>query len=129
MTTRLLILAAATLGAGAAGLILRQYLSGVTLPRRFDVVDAGSRGERRVLVEFTSPYCIECHDAVPVLKAAARRNGADLALIDARDRPDLLKKYSIRTTPTVLAVSSDGRVLAGWTGKPAPAELEAALSG
>jgi thioredoxin-like negative regulator of GroEL len=67
-----------------------------------------------MLVEFTSPYCHECQIAYPLLQAASAAHNAPLAVIDAKDRPDLTAKYAIRTTPTILVVDRRGKVTSGW---------------
>ena len=114
LTARLLILL--TLG-GAATLVsftLRRYFAGAQLPSTFDRKDVGLQHRGPLLVEFTSPFCHECQLAFPVLQAASEAHDAPLAVIDAKDRPDLVAKYDIRTTPTILVVDEKDAVTTGW---------------
>lgn len=106
---------------------LRIYFGRGRVPIRFDPRDA-SNGGGALLVEFTSPYCYECKEAIPYLKAASLVHGARLEVIDARERPDLAQKYDIRHTPTILVVDRRGEVRGGWAGIPSSDELEAALA-
>ncbi len=111
---RLLIVGVLLFAASGAGLSLRRYLRNAQLPQNFDRRDVALAHRGPILVEFTSPYCHECQLALPVLEAASANHGAPLAVVDAKDRPDLATKYAIRTTPTVLVVDSQGRVTRGW---------------
>lgn len=110
---------------------LRAYFENAQVPMRFDRGDAGLNGpaeaRRPLLVEFVSPFCYECKVAMPILKAASIVHGTQLAVIDAKVRPDLASKYSIRHTPTILLVDGKGSVRAGWLGAPSDQELEEAL--
>lgn len=114
MVLRLVILCALLLLAGGAGLSVRRYLRNAQLPDNFDRKDVALSHRGPMLVEFTSPYCHECQVALPVLQAVSASHGAPLAVVDAKDRPDLTSKYAIRTTPTILVVNSRGRVTHGW---------------
>lgn len=110
---------------GAAS--LRLYFTRSTVPVTFDRTDAGVSTNGAFLVEFTSPYCYECKEALPLMKAASHVYGAPLAVIDAKDRPDLADKYEIRTTPTILVVDRSGRVTRGWLTSPPENELIEAI--
>jgi thioredoxin-like negative regulator of GroEL len=129
LSVRLAVLAAVCTAAGGATVGLRRYFSNGPLPLRFDRRDVDITRPGPMLVEFTSPYCHECQVALPLLEAASERHDAPLAVIDARDRPDLTTKYSIRSTPTILVVDHKGRVTRGWQTSPTEEELTAALSG
>ena len=129
LTVRLAVLAAVCTAAGGATVGLRKYFSGGELPSRFDRRDVNIHQPGTMLVEFTSPYCYECQIALPLLQAASERHDTPLAVIDARERPDLTTKYSIRTTPTILVVDHKGKVTRGWNTSPSEQELLAALDG
>lgn len=109
------------------GLAIRRYVGNATIPSRFDRRDVDIAQPGPVLVEFTSPYCHECQVALPVLQAAAQAHKVPLAVVDAKTRPDLTAKYSIRTTPTILVVDPGGKVTAGWFTSPAAQDLSSAL--
>lgn len=111
---RLFILLSVGGAATFTSFALRRYFSNAELPAKFDRSDVDFSHKGPMLVEFTSPYCYECQVAYPLLQAASAAHDAPLAVIDARDRPDLTAKYSIRTTPTILVVDRRGRVTTGW---------------
>lgn len=127
MIVRLLILG------GLSGLVLvtiaglRRYFGNAPIPRRIDLADFRA-GRAPALIEFTSPYCYECREALPLLKAASRLFETPLAVVDAKQQPELASKYAIRHTPTILVVDSKGSVRGGWLGIPPENELEAAIA-
>lgn len=124
---RLLVLAGLIASAWVAGALLRAYFRNSPIPTRFDRNDVGLGAAKALLVEFVSPYCYECKVALPLLKAATVVHGGSLAVIDARERPDLARKYEIRHTPTILVVDPRGVVRGGWLGVPPEQELESAV--
>lgn len=127
MVVRLAILAGVALAVSSAIVLLRRYFEGGKLPERFDPADLGLKRPAPALVEFTSPFCHECKVALPLLRAASLVHKTHLAVIDAKVRPDLARKYGVRHTPTILVVDGAGAVRAGWTETPPETELEAAL--
>lgn len=114
--------------AAIASLAMKRYFDKPDLPSRFDRADVDVADSGAMLVEFTSPFCFECQTALPVLEAAARSYSAQVAVIDARQRPDLTQKYSIRSTPTILVVNRQGRVTTGWKTSPSEPEVFRALA-
>lgn len=118
---------------GVAGLVwlsihwLRNYFADRHFPERFDRSDVGLNGSGALIVEFTTPYCYECKEALPILKAASVVHSSHLAIVDAADRPDLAVKYGIKTTPTILIVDRKGKVKSGWWTTPNETELAQAL--
>lgn len=126
MFVRLLILAGVGVVVAGAILSIRRYFGSTNLPSNFDLRDASGKGPA-ALIEFTSPYCYECREALPLLKAASAVFDVPLTVIDAKDRPELASKYAIRHTPTILVVDSRGTVRGGWLGVPPEDELENAL--
>ncbi|HVL51991.1 MAG TPA: thioredoxin family protein [Actinomycetota bacterium] len=125
---RLAILLAVGGGATFVSFALRRYFQNAQLPQRFDRKDVNLSQPGTMLVEFTSPYCYECQVAYPLLQAASAAHDAPLAVIDARERPDLTSKYAIRTTPTILVVDRRGKVTSGWLDEsPTEADLTQAL--
>jgi thiol-disulfide isomerase/thioredoxin len=114
LAIRLFILFSVGGAATFTSFALRRYFRSAELPAKFDRKDVDLSHKGPMLVEFTSPYCYECQVAFPLLQAASESHDAPLAVIDARDRPDLATKYSIRTTPTILVVDGRGRVTTGW---------------
>lgn len=110
-----------------AAAVVRGYFGSQRLPSRFDSTDVEISEGTALLVEFTSPYCYECKEVLPLLKAASRVFDTPLAVIDAKKRPDLASKYSIRSVPTILVVDTKGAVRHGWLSSPAESELIRAL--
>lgn len=124
---RFLVLLAVLFAAGAGSFALRRYVNKAPMPTRFDRKDVKMTDTGSMLVEFTSPLCYECQVAYPLLQAAAKTHGAALAVIDAKERPDLTAKYSIRITPTILVVDRRGKVTSGWFHSPSEHDLTSAL--
>src|SRR5690606_13462949 len=89
--SRLAILAAVGLVVWGIAFALRRYFSRAEVPLRFDRQDAGVGTKGAFVVEFTSPYCFDCEVALPVLQAASASFGAPLAVIDAKERPELAR--------------------------------------
>jgi thioredoxin-like negative regulator of GroEL len=114
LAIRLFILLSVGGAATFTSFALRRYFSNAELPARFDREDVDLAHRGPMLVEFTSPFCYECQVAYPLLQAASKAHNAPLAVIDAKDRPDLAAKYAIRTTPTILVVDRRGKVTTGW---------------
>lgn len=130
LLARLLVVGALGTVVAATAIALRAYFSSGKIPRVFDHSDVGADIERPLLVEFTSPFCHSCKVVLPVLKAASLVYSSDFALVDAKERPELIHKYGVRTTPTILVVEPNGWVRAGWQGHPpSDDELARALSG
>jgi thiol-disulfide isomerase/thioredoxin len=129
VVARLLILAGVGLVVWIAARSLRRYFDEARVPTRFDPtdveVDLGH--QRPLLVEFTSPFCYDCKLALPVLEELAETHSASLAVIDAKERPDLAAKYAIRRTPTILVVDVRGGIRGGWLGNPPQHEVESVL--
>ncbi|MBI2169897.1 MAG: thioredoxin family protein [Actinobacteria bacterium] len=71
-------------------------------------------GPNATWVVFTTEYCATCG---PVKERIARIDPtADLIEIDVADRPDLARRYHVRTAPTVLFAAANGRVHARFVG-------------
>lgn len=129
LAIRLFILLSVGGAATVTSFALRRYFQGAELPSKFDRKDVELTHKGPMLVEFTSPYCYECQVAYPLLQAASEAHGAPLAVIDAKDRPDLTSKYAIRTTPTILVVDRRGKVTKGWMDmSPSAEDLTEALA-
>lgn len=129
LAIRLFILLSVGGAATFTSFALRRYFSNAELPAKFDRKDVDLSHKGPMLVEFTSPYCYECQVAFPLLQAASSTHNAPLAVIDAKDRPDLTAKYAIRTTPTILVVDGRGRVTGGWLDtSPSESQITKALA-
>lgn len=114
LALRMLVLLTVGGAATLTSFALRRYFHSAELPQKFDCKDVQLSHRGPMLVEFTSPFCYECQVAYPLLQAASQTHDAPLVVINAKDRPDLAAKYSIRTTPTILVVDRKGKVTSGW---------------
>ena len=127
MIGRLLVLVATSALSLGAAYALRDWFRSARLPTRVDRRDLDVPDGRPALALFTSPYCHECQVALPILRQASQAHDTNLVVIDARQRPDLLAKYAIRATPTILVVDGTGGVTAGWHTSPSEQQLAAAV--
>jgi len=95
--------------------------------RGLDLRDLGVRGP--VIVQFSTRLCAPCKAAIPRLEEASRESGVPLVQVDVGDRPEIARRYGIRTVPTIVVARRSGDVLGSWAGMPADGEvLEAARS-
>ena len=60
----------------------------------------------REVLFFTQPGCPPCEEAKPKVEEL-RRKGVKITTINIRERPDLMRQYKIRSTPTFV-VLEDG---------------------
>jgi thiol-disulfide isomerase/thioredoxin len=97
-----------------------------------DVVDVAglgaSAGERATLLQFSSAFCAPCRVARRVLGEVAEMvDGVVHVEIDAESHLDLVRRFNVVRTPTVLVLDSDGRVVRRAVGAPRKADVIAAL--
>ena len=71
------------------------------------------RGDRTWLL-FTTPFCARCGPVEAQLREADP--GAHLVRIDATERPDLARRYHVRSAPTVFLADAGGTVRARLVG-------------
>jgi uncharacterized protein (DUF2236 family) len=64
-------------------------------------------GDRTWLL-FRTPMCATCGPAAARLRSLDP--GAEVVVIDAPDRPELVERFGIASAPTVLLATADGRV-------------------
>jgi hypothetical protein len=113
----------------AAALIAVVGLAAIWLRRRSPAhaarvepgdVGLGSRSGVGV-VGFSSPYCLPCQ----AWEAALVDAGIPFVKVDVGERPDLARRYGVRSTPLVLAVGlPGGEVLASFDDAPSDGEVE-----
>ncbi|MCW2882248.1 MAG: hypothetical protein JWQ95_6348 [Sphaerisporangium sp.] len=121
----------------AAGLIV-----GVTMRRRsgvaravrsdMDVVVAGDLGEelgeRATLVQFSTAFCQPCRATRRILsEVSGMVSGVRHVEIDAESRLDLVRRFDVMRTPTVLILDGAGRVIKKASGQPRKVDVIAAL--
>jgi hypothetical protein len=79
----------------------------------------GGRGI--AVVGFSTPYCLPCQ----AWEAALESSGIDFLKVDLAARPELARRYRIRSTPLVLAVRlPDGEVVAAYHDEPHDHEVK-----
>lgn len=122
---RLAVAALVLLGVYGAWLLWRRP------PRRLARADLGRVGIREpAIVQFSTASCGPCRAAVPYLEAEAERTGVAFRQIDVGERPDVARRFGIRTVPTIALTGRGGRVLRVWTEVPDHGELtDAAIPG
>ncbi|MFG2640607.1 TlpA family protein disulfide reductase [Streptomyces sp. NPDC048370] len=85
-------------------------------------------GERATLVQFSTAFCQPCRATRRTLaEVAGMVEGVGHVEIDAEERLDLVRKYDIVRTPTVLVLDRVGRVVVRASGQPRRADVIAAL--
>jgi thiol-disulfide isomerase/thioredoxin len=115
---RLAVAASVLLGVYGAWLLWRRA------PRRLARADLAGVGIREpAIVQFTTRACGPCKAAAPYLESAADRTGVAFRQIDVGERPDVARRFGIRTVPTIALTGRGGRVLRVWTGVPDHGEL------
>jgi thiol-disulfide isomerase/thioredoxin len=85
-------------------------------------------GERATLVHFSTAFCQPCRAARRVLgDVAAAVPGVEHAEIDAESRLDLVRRFGVLRTPTVLVLDAQGHVVRRASGAPRKEQVLAAL--
>ncbi|MGH2766857.1 MAG: thioredoxin family protein [Actinomycetota bacterium] len=115
---RLAVAAAVLLAVLGAWLLWRRP------PRRLGRAELAGLGIRGpAIVQFTTRYCAPCKAAAPHLQAAADETGIPFRQIDVGQRPEVARRYGIRTVPTITVTGRGGRVVGIWTSLPANGEI------
>lgn len=87
-------------------------------------LDLGALGiDGPAIVQFSTEYCAPCRAAAPLLEATARLAEVGYAEIDLGGHPELAGRYRIRSVPTVVVATADGRVVGSWVGVPGDGEI------
>lgn len=85
-------------------------------------------GERATLVHFSTAFCQPCRAARRVLgDVAAVVPGVEHAEVDAESRLDLVRRFGVLRTPTVLVLDAHGRVVRRASGAPRKDQVLAAI--
>ena len=149
MTGGLIALAVALTVATVTGLALRRRagrfrpvaIPGAAIPggapaqaparddRTLTAADLGTElGERATLVQFSTAFCAPCRPTRQILaQVAGMVPGVKHVDIDATSRLDLVRRFRIASTPTVLVLGSGGVIAKRATGLPRKADVIAAL--
>jgi thioredoxin-like negative regulator of GroEL len=117
------------IAAGVLSTLSTAYLLWKRPPRRLVALDLAELGvEGPALVQFTTRYCAPCRAVRPELEAAADRAAIRYTQIDVGERPEVARRYGVRTVPTIVIAARSGRVMGKWTGLPGDGELSAAAT-
>jgi len=96
-------------------------------PHRIEVLsadDVGGLGRTATLVQFSTEWCQPCRAARRLLgEVAAHDDGVRQVEIDADSRLDLVRRFGITRTPTVLVLDHAGTVVSRVVGVPRAADL------
>jgi thiol-disulfide isomerase/thioredoxin len=114
---------------GALSLLSAVYVVWKRPPRRLISLDLGELGvEGPAILQFTARYCAPCRAARPELQAVADRTAIGYSQIDVGERPEVARRYGVRTVPTIVVATRSGRVLGTWTALPGDGEIVAAAA-
>ncbi|GLW22253.1 thiol reductase thioredoxin [Microbispora amethystogenes] len=85
-------------------------------------------GERATLVQFSTAFCQPCRATRRILgEVAGLVPGVRHVEIDAESRLDLVRRFEVLSTPTVLVLDGAGNVVKRASGQPRKADVIAAL--
>ncbi|WP_182879553.1 thioredoxin family protein [Microbispora sp. H10949] len=85
-------------------------------------------GERATLVQFSTAFCQPCRATRRILgEVAGLVPGVRHVEIDAESRLDLVRRFEVLRTPTVLVLDGAGNVVKRASGQPRKADVIAAL--
>lgn len=85
-------------------------------------------GERATLVQFSSAFCSPCRATrVLLTDIATKVDGVVAVDIDAEKHLDMVRRFGIMRTPTVLVLDADGVVSTRASGLPRREQVLAAL--
>jgi thiol-disulfide isomerase/thioredoxin len=91
--------------------------------------DVGELGHTATLVQFSTEWCQPCRAARRLLgEVAADDDGVRQVEIDADSRLDLVHRFAITRTPTVLVLDHTGTVVSRVVGVPRVADLLAEVA-
>jgi thiol-disulfide isomerase/thioredoxin len=81
-------------------------------------------GERATLVQFSTAFCAPCRGARQVLaRVADTTEGVSHVEIDATTRMDLVRRFNVTSTPTILVLGPSGAVTRRASGMPRLADV------
>jgi thiol-disulfide isomerase/thioredoxin len=137
VTTGVITLAAVLIAATAFGTVWRRRQGRLRVPAApagggpHPLTPADLRhdlGARATLVQFSSAFCAPCRATRQVLaEVAGMVDGVTHVEIDAESRLDLVRRLNIYSTPTVVVLAPDGRIVRQASGQPRKADVIAAL--
>ncbi|GII67290.1 hypothetical protein Skr01_73750 [Sphaerisporangium krabiense] len=129
-----LVVLCATLAAGLVTGVVMKARGGRVRQARSDMdvmgaADIGHElGDRATLVQFSTAFCQPCRATRRVLsEVSGMVDGVRHVEIDAESRLDLVRRFDVLRTPTVLVLDREGRVVKRASGQPRKVDVIAAL--
>lgn len=81
-------------------------------------------GEKTTFVQFSSEFCTPCRRTNALLtKVSAEREGVTHVELDVDEHLDLVRRFNVTRTPTVLVLDPDGVVTRRIVGAPSPQDI------
>jgi len=141
VTAGLIALVAALAAASGLGLVMRRRAgrfrpapaaAGAAAAASPEVLTeddlGGPLGRQATLVQFSTAFCAPCRPTRQILAQVADMvDGVSHVEVDAADRPDLVRRLRISSTPTVLVLDPQGAIVRRASGLPRKADVIAAL--
>jgi thiol-disulfide isomerase/thioredoxin len=127
-----IVLIAALLAVASALVVVLRGRDGqfrlATGPRLTESDLGHSLGRQATFVQFSSAVCATCPQVRQVLDRVASANpGVTHVEVSSEDRPDLVRRFGIMRTPTVLLLDRKGTITSRTTGAVRPEQAHAAL--
>lgn len=86
------------------------------------------RGRRATLVQFSSAFCAPCRATRRILTEVTDLvDGVAYAEVDAESHLDVVRRFHVLRTPTVLVLDRDGRIVVRASGQPRKVDVLAAV--
>ncbi len=85
-------------------------------------------GRRATLVQFSSAFCAPCRATRRILgEVTSMVDGVTYAEVDAESHLDVVRRFHVLRTPTVLVLDAEGRVVVRASGQPRKVDVLAAV--
>lgn len=131
---RVLLVVGVLAAAVALGLLWRARngrfaAAGAEVTPTLGAADLGApTGSRATFVQLSSETCAPCRSTAAVLRdLTAAEPGVAHVELDAAERIDLVRRFGVLRTPTVLVLDGAGAVRGRFSGGTTPAQARAAL--
>ncbi|MGH3459743.1 thioredoxin family protein [Aeromicrobium sp.] len=131
--TGFIVLIAALVFAACVAWGIRSYNGRFNSRSSVDALTAddlgGPLGERATLIHFSSAFCAPCRTTRILLEDVADRvNGVAVVEIDAESHLELVRRFDVMRTPTVMVLDPRGAVVRRASGLPRRDQVLAALA-
>jgi thiol-disulfide isomerase/thioredoxin len=132
--TGLIVLAVAAAVTAAVAVLLRLVngrFRNTASVDRLTASDLGvDLGTRATLVQFSTVFCAPCRATRTLLRdVSSRLDDVAYVDIDAEAHLDLVRRFDVVRTPTVLVLNRDGEIVRRASGQPKREQINAVLTG